>query len=819
MRFLIGILLGCLLSTGSAQSAIENSTSQNGRPSSMPLVIGKMHAPKMDGKVDIAEWSSAGVIRSFADNSTGKAPKAATRAYVGYDDTCLYIAVVCDEPMMNKAVQKVFADRDREVWENECAEIYLNPSGDKISYFHFITDILGQKYDAIGADPYGYNPDWKTAAFKGDKYWSVEVAIPFSSLNTHTPQPGQAWYALIGRERQAVPELSASQPTFGAFDSIGRYGEWVFGSLKMNLNDQADKLQQTTKDWPARMSADTAAWRKSVQAFQARLSGMDESAVRSAYPKLAADLEGLQKAARPLRLKAIRIAAGGKSILVSRAYPYQPFAGGQIAAGEQAGPVNLTLLQDEWADLAFNISNLSDSTVTLRFTTRQGSPQSDFAPLGLRGLDTLWQQAFAIAAGDGEKVYDAIVPIPAGTIEIPAGTTSQVWLSVHAPQDAPADTEGQIVIEPVDGSAIDPMRLPIKVSTLPVNLIANDPLNCFTWDALLFPPNQYPKLARANYRDLKAHGITMLMISSLRDLPWVKANADGSITEPMDFTKVDNLLTASHGIIDKYYITLDIWETTWIHKELFGLDWNDPAYEKAFKNWWRIVLNHLKSRGLTDDSFIVNPVDECSDQRFVTLAHWVKDVDPNVRIVIDSHGGTILRETHNPKDMADIWMPHYTQFSDPVYKQNVQIMRDAKMPLWVYYYSESGNEKRMDPTSRYLSKFWWAYSNGITGVCYWTAQLYGDPWYRKAYSGEYDTSLSYPTESGVVPSRRWQAWRQGWQDYCLLALVKNRLQQAGDQSGLSELNKKVEETVANGIDPVKTDEVRAWLKQKLATAR
>ena len=70
----------------------------------------------------------------------------------------------------------------------------------------------------------------------------------------------------------------------------------------------------------------------------------------------------------------------------------------------------------------------------------------------------------------------------------------------------------------------------------------------------------------------------------------------------------------------------------------------------------------------------------------------------------------------------------------------------------------------------------------------------------------------------MIASRRWQAWRQGWQDYCILTLVKEKLQKANDTAKLAELNQKVKDTINNGIDPVKTDAVRLWLKGELSTA-
>jgi hypothetical protein len=798
-----------------------------------------MQTPKIDGHVSPAEWKGAGVIKAFSDNLTGKTPKAATTAYVGYDDKCIYIALVCSEPFMDKLVAKtlvkaslgdsnvyntptpedLLASRDREVWTNDCAELYVNPSADRVNYYHFIADTLGQRYDALGADPYGYNPEWKTAAYKGDKFWSIEMAIPFTSLNSGTPKPGDHWCGLLARERQTVPELTSSNPTLGAFDSPARFGTWVFTSLKTYVQKQVASLQQEGDSWPAQMSSDKALWTKHLDALNVKVNAMDEKTVQASYPALESSLESIRKEADPLAVKALRISAGGKSFFVTKAHPYETFTGERMVSGEPAGPVDLTLLQDEWRDTAFNITNLTDAPITLRCTTRHGDEATDFGRLGLYGMDVLWQQAYAVAAGDGAKVYDAIVPTAAGTIQIPAGTTSQIWLSIHAPNNASGTTAGRIVIQPIDGSAGDPLSLPIKVTTIPVSLTANSPLHSFTWNALTFPVEKYPELARACYTDLKTHGINLTMISNWRDLPRPKMNPDGTYAGGLDFTKLDNLLAASHGIIDEYYITMDIWEPDFYRKDYFGIDWNDPRLPAAFKGWWTDVLNHLESKGVSLDKIFVNPMDESSDERFTRIAKWVKEVNPSVKTIIDSHGGSILPKTHDPAAMADVWMPHYTQYFDAIYKKNIQMVRDAKLPLWVYYYSESGNEKRMNPTARYLSKFWWAYENGITGVCYWAEQLYGDPWYRKPSGANYDTSLSYPTETGVIPSRRWQAWRQGWQDYNLLTLAKESMKRSGDDAGIAELDQKVQDLVANGLDPVKTEATRDWLKSKLVSAK
>jgi hypothetical protein len=146
------------------------------------------------------------------------------------------------------------------------------------------------------------------------------------------------------------------------------------------------------------------------------------------------------------------------------------------------------------------------------------------------------------------------------------------------------------------------------------------------------------------------------------------------------------------------------------------------------------------------------------------------------------------------------------------------LLRASGKPRWAYYYSEGNNDKTQDPTGHYLSKFWWAFANDVTGMGYWAQQYYGDPWYRQGWKESYDTALWYPIEGGVIPSRRWQAWRQGWQDYLLLARARSTLRERNDGEGLKTLEQKVKEVVTSAEDADRADETRAWLKGVLASA-
>ncbi len=783
----------------------------------LPLVIEKMAAPAIDGRVAPEEWKAAAVVDEFAENVGNGVPKAQTRAWVGYNDTTLFIAMVCKEPLPDKIVARDFGERqDPPIWVNECIEIFVNPQADRASYLHFLVDILNQRHDALGSDFYGYNPEWTTAVQRSDTGWSVEMAIPFLSLGVEAPKVGDVWYGNLCRERKAEMELSAWHATFGAFSAPGRFGTWVFDSLKVRLTGMSDALAADAVQWPEEMEQAAGQWKERYAAWAQALAAMDEVAVRGAYGRLSSELDGLEKELGALRLKAARLS--GETFAIAQAWPYERFVGEPSNLDRPVGPLDVKLLSGEWVDLAWNVTNLSDRTVTLRCTSRYSETDKgwDYLKLGLPGFETLWQECIPVAAPDGTKVHEALAPRPAGVVRVAPGETSQVWLSIHNPKAGGEEIKGRIQFQPVDGSPGDPVEVPISVESVAVDIAAARTIHGFTWN-LVAPElmKTRPEWFRAHVEDLASHGVDVCMLHRLAILGSVKAKADGTLVSPPDFTNADVLLDATMDTMKMYYVTVDIFEKGKLRKDLFGLKFDTPEYEKAFKEWFGAVVGHLLGKGLTYDRFMVNPYDESVNEQCQTLARWMKDVDPKVRVVIDCSTPD-LDVARKMDALTDDWMPHYKTFFPENMKPFHEMVVATGKPRWCYFYSEGGNDKLQDPTRHYLAKFWWAYANDVAGIGYWAQQYYGDPWYREAYKSAYDTTLVYPTESGLIPSRRWQAWRRGFQDHCLLSLATKVFAERGDDASVAKVKAAAAEVASVPGDPERAEDIRTWLKRVVA---
>jgi hypothetical protein len=124
--------------------------------------------------------------------------------------------------------------------------------------------------------------------------------------------------------------------------------------------------------------------------------------------------------------------------------------------------------------------------------------------------------------------------------------------------------------------------------------------------------------------------------------------------------------------------------------------------------------------------------------------------------------------------MVDIWC-----FSLPQCQAHPQWLDTVKgFGKKVWLYDARGPGKSNDPYSYYRLMPWWAFKFGITGAGFW---VYVDPTKEQNwddtgmamghYGVIYGASANLAAASSgeqIIPSRRWEAWREGVEDYYYL---------------------------------------------------
>lgn len=206
---------------------------------------------QLSGKVDDPRWNQAKTAK-LVDPVSGKPGKFATTVKLLYNSGYLYIAFECEDDYIWGTIM----GRDSAIFTEECVEAFICPSGKTRQYYELNVSPRNAIFDAFifngrsesGEKGIGLRT-WKdftcegmeTRVFMngklnkpGAKSWSVEYAIPFSSIigsDNLVPEPGDEWRINFFRIDSPVKgqlEFYSWSPT-GAND-FHRF--WKFGVLK-----------------------------------------------------------------------------------------------------------------------------------------------------------------------------------------------------------------------------------------------------------------------------------------------------------------------------------------------------------------------------------------------------------------------------------------------------------------------------------------------------------------------------------------------------------------------------------------------------------
>lgn len=221
--------------------------------SQLTLFSLKKSAPTIDGKLDDDCWNdqhvqiAKGFVR-FVDGGRIDPASADTEVMSCYDYTYVYIAVKLHEPGMDR----LKVSSPVQPWMGDCVEVFVDPTGEGHSYFQFVTDTVKNTYS--GFNDRGQQQkiafEWSVEISKSDRFWSVEMALPFEAFGAETPKDNQRWHFNVGRERYVQLENS-SWATLGGFAQRERFGRLAFYSrheivadMKYWENSDADPLMR-----------------------------------------------------------------------------------------------------------------------------------------------------------------------------------------------------------------------------------------------------------------------------------------------------------------------------------------------------------------------------------------------------------------------------------------------------------------------------------------------------------------------------------------------------------------------------------------------
>jgi hypothetical protein len=194
----LALAAGCAPGGGAAVAPVWRDVS----PKPYALAPWTAEAPVIDGRLDDAAWRGAlklGPLGPFGSEPNVDSPGSVLLAW---NRRALYVAFETSD-LEVKAEKR---ERDGPMWEDDCVEFFLDPTGTGAVYFEIginaancIHDYLQVRRKGTGPAAYtGYTAEGmvSAAAARQGGGWIVEAAIPWSDLRTAShmpPQSGETW--------------------------------------------------------------------------------------------------------------------------------------------------------------------------------------------------------------------------------------------------------------------------------------------------------------------------------------------------------------------------------------------------------------------------------------------------------------------------------------------------------------------------------------------------------------------------------------------------------------------------------------------------
>ena len=276
--------------------------------------------------------------------------------------------------------------------------------------------------------------------------------------------------------------------------------------------------------------------------------------------------------------------------------------------------------------------------------------------------------------------------------------------------------------------------------------------------------------------DLSEH-YTSIQTLSPADIPYPINDSSGFPVLPLDldFGPLDAALELRPDV--------QIWLLiTGISRRTPGelIDGGTPEDEAAFKEWVTAIRDHLAERGLDKDRWAFFRADEPSltewNDTIVPASAWTHEADPEILICQNWNTSDVEDAVLSTPDVLDIFMPA-TSRMNAITDELLKLLASPGHSGWKY---DSISSPARDPHRWYRVSHWDAWNWGLEAG---GKRVYLDNNHTRDIWNDYDTTvwgMAYPGVDAPIPSKRWEAWRDGIEDYELMQQLAQAAEATGD---------------------------------------
>lgn len=498
-----------------------------------------------------------------------------------------------------------------------------------------------------------------------------------------------------------------------------------------------------------------------IKPLQDAMTGKESSVVKATLEKSSALVAHAKRALAVAEVVHQATALGqGTSLLAFEGTLWENRKVDEQLPATAANPLRLarTAVPGEHEPVALILFNVTDHELLVRV---QLDPLTN-------GVVVRPHRSVGVPTSLGEVSWDALPELDeSGTLAIPSLASRELWLDVDLDAAKPGEHQIKLRLQALNGAGVldaptHPHSVPPPETAVEIALrlpdfamVPSGDFRLCTWAA----PEE------ANLPDLLAHGNNVFPTV----LPGAKYDAQGQLVGS-DYRKLDLVLGRLRG----KDVVLLLQGFPALRGEV-----GSAAYRDDLKKFLTELVAHMAGSGFDTNHFALYPIDEPGGvgwgavNQLVAFGKQVRAANPDVMLYMDGGGELPMFEAMAP--CMDIWVPSIYMLAEKTPLMDV-VRKTGKM-LWSYncaygYSRPAGpNLKNMNIIADYRAAAPFAFRHGSTGIGFWCYNLGGDPWGRI----DMEYMLVYPGRTKPVPSRRWEAVREGIEDYRILSALRKRL--------------------------------------------
>ncbi len=185
--------------------------------------------PVIDGKLDDAAWAACIPTAHFVNKSANTPIPWATEVRICWDDQAVYVMARLAEPDLPGLHTKL-TQRNDNVWTDDSFEVLFDFDPTKTGFAQFMVNANNTPYDTFGKRV-RWDTIWTSQTGREKDAWTVEMAIPWTAMESPAPKPNERIRFQLVRNRVRDDKHTHWQwaPTFVHGNRIpARFGSLIF---------------------------------------------------------------------------------------------------------------------------------------------------------------------------------------------------------------------------------------------------------------------------------------------------------------------------------------------------------------------------------------------------------------------------------------------------------------------------------------------------------------------------------------------------------------------------------------------------------------